>query len=417
MVTKQSARTSAFYVTGILSFCQVANLIALMTFPAVLPAVSAEWHLGGGEAGWIGGAYFAGYAAAVPLLSAGADRIDGRWIVGGASLLGAAASLAFAGFADGFWPALAARLLGGVALAGVSMPGLVLLAQRIEGPQQQRGISIYTSTYALGSAGSFLVAGIVDAAFGWHAVFVAGGIGPLLGAIAVACLPRGPSHPPPPPRANLGGALRNRAFMTYVVAFAGNTWEVFGIRVWFVACLAWTLRLPGNALDLPNLALVSGLAALLGVPASIAVAGLAARGRRPHAIAATCVVSGAVCLALAATAGGPIVPVLVLLMLLQITSFADVGALSVGVVSSLDPRWRGAALAVYSLVGYATGFAGSVVFGLCLDWFGGADSRSGWTAAFVALALGPVVTGAVLWRMRRADPAPPPNPASRSSQP
>jgi hypothetical protein len=60
-------------------------------------------------------------------------------------------------------------------------------------------------------------------------------------------------------------------------------------------------------------------------------------------------------------------------------------------------------------VGYATGFAGSVVFGLCLDWFGGADSRSGWAAGFVALTLGPLVTGAVLWRMRRADPAPPPN--------
>lgn len=415
-MTKRPARTSALYVTAILSFCQVANLIALMTFPAVLPAVSAQWHLTGGEAGWVGGAYFAGYAAAVPLLSASADRVDGRWIVGGASLLGAAASLAFAGLADGFWPAFGARLLGGVALAGVSMPGLVLLAQRIEGPQQQRGISIYTSTYALGSAGSFLVAGIVDAAFGWRAVFVAGGIGPLLGAVAVACLARGPSRPPPP-RANLGGALRNRAFMTYVVAFAGNTWEVFGIRVWFVACLAWTLRLPGNALDLPNLALVSGLAALLGVPASIAVASLAARWRRPQAIAATCVVSGAVCLALAATAGGPIVAVLVLLVLLQITSFADVGSLSVGAVSSLDPRWRGAALAVYSLVGYATGFAGSVVFGLCLDWFGGADSRSGWTAAFMALALGPVVTGTVLWRLRRMDSAPPTNPASRSPQP
>ena len=409
-MTKRPARTSALpsapYVTAILSFCQVANLIALMTFPAVLPAVSAEWHLTGGEAGWIGGAYFAGYAAAVPLLSAGADRVDGRWIVGGASLLGAAASLAFAGLADGFWPALAARLLGGVALAGIVTPGLVLLAQRIEGPRQPRGISIYTSSYALGSAGSFLIAGMVDAAFGWRAVFVAGGIGPLLGAVAVACLPRGPSRPPPP-RANLGGALRNRTFMTYVIAFAGNTWEVFGIRVWFVACLAWTLRLPGNALDLPNLALVSGLAALLGVPASIAVAGLAARWRRPQAIAATCVVSGAVCLALAATAGGPIVAVLALLVLLQITSFADVGALSVGAVSSLDPRWRGAALAVYSLVGYATGFAGSVVFGLCLDWFGGADSPSGWAAAFVALALGPVVTGAVLWRMRRTDPASP----------
>lgn len=405
-MTQRSIGTSAFSVTAILSFCQVANLIALMTFPAVLPAVTAEWLLSSSDAGWIGGIYFAGYAAAVPFLSGGSDRIDGRWIVGGASLLGAGASLAFATVANGFWAALVIRFLGGVALAGVAMPGLVLLAQRIEGPRQRRCISVYASSYALGSAGSFLVAGLVDAAFGWRAVFVAGGIGPLLAVVAVACLSRHRSRTEPvAEKAAAAPAIKNRAFMAYVVAFAGNTWEVFGIRVWFVACLAWTLRLPGNELDLPNLALISGLAALLGVPASILVAELATRWQRPFVIAMTCLASGAVCLALAATAGGPIVPVLILLVVLQISSFADVGALGVGAVGSVDPRRRGAAMAIYSLAGYLTGFAGSVVFGFCLDWFGGPDSRSGWAAAFVALALGPVVTGTVLWRLRKQDGA------------
>lgn len=403
-MTQRSIGTSAFSVTAILSFCQVANLIALMTFPAVLPTVTAEWHLTSSEAGWIGGIYFAGYAAAVPFLSGGSDRIDGRWIVGGASLLGAVASFAFATVADGFWAALVIRFLGGVALAGVAMPGLVLLAQRIEGPRQRRCISIYASSYALGSAGSFLVAGVVDAALGWRAVFVAGGVGPLLAVVAVACLSRSSSRTAPAAEQGaVATAIRNRGFLAYVVGFAGNTWEVFGIRVWFVACLAWTLRIPGNELDLPNLALISGLAALLGVPASILVAELATRWQRSTVIALTCLASGAVCLALAATAGGPIVLVLVLLVLLQISSFADVGALGVGAVSSLDPARRGAGMAIYSLAGYMTGFAGSVMFGFCLDWFGGPDSRSGWAAGFIALALGPAVTGTVLWRMRKDD--------------
>ncbi|WP_178133261.1 MFS transporter [Vineibacter terrae] len=405
-MTKRSFSTSAFNVTAILSFCQVANLIALMTFPSVLPAVTAEWHLSSSEAGWIGGIYFAGYAAAVPFLSRSTDRIDGRWIVGGSSLLGAAVSFAFSAIADGFWAALVFRFLGGAALAGVAMPGLVLLAQHVEGPRQQRCVSVYSSSYALGSAASFLVAGVVDAMFGWRAVFVAGGLGPLLAVVAVACLPRSSSHPSSVAEQGVVvPAIRNRAFMAYVVAFAGNTWEVFGIRVWFVACLAWTLRVPGNKLDLPNLALISGLAALMGVPASILVAELATRWQRPHVIAATCLASGVVCLALAATAGGPIILVLVLLILLQISSFADVGALGVGAVSSVDPRRRGAALAIYSLAGYTTGLAGSVMFGFCLDWFGGADSRSGWAAAFTVLALGPVVTGTVLWRVRKKDDA------------
>ena len=45
----------------------------------------------------------------------------------------ALASFAFAGIADGFWMALVLRFLSGVALAGVHMPGLKLLADRVAG--------------------------------------------------------------------------------------------------------------------------------------------------------------------------------------------------------------------------------------------------------------------------------------------
>ena len=38
--------------------------------------------------------------------------------------------------------------------------------------------------------------------------------------------------------------------MAYVLAFAGNIWEVSAVRAWFVAYLAWTLSLPGNDLHL-----------------------------------------------------------------------------------------------------------------------------------------------------------------------
>lgn len=386
---------------AVLSFGLVANLVPLMTFAATLPQIAAEWGLSAGEAGWIGGIYFAGYAASVPILASATDRIDGRWLYVGCALLGAFASFAFAFGADGFLTALILRFIGGIAVAGVHMPGLKLLIDRTAGAVQGRATAIYTSSYAAGNAGSFLVAGIVDAAFGWQAAFVAGGVGPLLAIAALWLLPPAPKAPDETegPLLELGPLLRNRALMAYVVGFAGNTWEVFAVRVWFVACLDWTLSLPGNFLQLPALGVVAGIASLAGVPASIAVAEFASRYGRRRVIIATCVVSVIVCLALAATAGGPVLIVLALLVLVQITSFADVGALAGGAVAAAEPARRGAALALYALVGFATGFVGPVVVGIALDWFGGPRSAAGWEAAFGVMAIGSAVAA---WAVRRA---------------
>lgn len=403
-MTRERTGGSAVRVTTALSFCLVANLMPLMTFPAVLPEASRAWNLTAAEAGWVGAIYFAGYAVAVPFLARATDRTDGRLIVAGSSLLGAATGFAFFDLADGFWSALAIRFVGGSALAGVHMPGLKLLIERTEGPDQARGAAIYTSSYAIGSAGSFLIAGLVELHFGWRAVFLAGAIGPLLAVAAIAGLGPATSRQPVPASApTFADVARNRPFMAYVLGFAGNTWEVFGIRVWFVACLSWTLSLPGNGIDLPNLAILAGFASLAGVPASIAVAELATRWPRSHIIAGTCLLSVAVCLALAATSGGNIYVVLAFLILLQITSFADVGALGAGAVALADPSSRGTSLAVYALAGFVSGFLGPAAVGCVLDRFGGLDSEPGWTAAFLLMAVGSAVAGAAVWTTRHTE--------------
>jgi MFS family permease len=202
------------------------------------------------------------------------------------------------------------------------------------------------------------------------------------------------------PRLPFRALLRNRPLIAYVAAFAGNTWEVFAVRVWFVAYLSWTLSLPGNHLTLPALGRIAGVASLLEVPASIMMAEVASRyGRRP-VIIPICLISVGTCLALAATAGGSIWIVLPLLVLVQITSFADVGALAGGAVAAANPAQRGAALALYALSGFTTGFLGPVAVGTVLDWFGGAASASGWRAGYIVIASGSAVAAWAVWRAR-----------------
>ena len=125
-------------------------------------------------------------------------------------------------------------------------------------------------------------------------------------------------------------------------------------------------RNSGSASRLPEPATISGLASLAGFPVNIAVAELALRYGQPMIIA-TCVISILVCIALAMTAGGPALIVLPLLVLVQVTSICDVGALTSGGVEAADAARRGAALAVYAFSGYVTAFAGPVAAGVALD--------------------------------------------------
>lgn len=377
----------------------MANLAPIATFAAVMPEITAAWGLSASEAGWISGIYFAGYAAAVPILASLTDRIDGRWVFAGSSLAGAAASLAFAGYADGFWMALVLRLLSGIALAGVHMPGLKLLAERTEGRSRARGGAVYTASYSLGAAVSLFIAGAADAAFGWRGAFAISGMAPLFAVWTVVLLPAASMSAPAVAFSfDLRPLLRNRALMAYVLAFAGNIWEVSAVRAWFVAYLAWTLAQPHNQLHVPDPAVISGLASLVGFPVAIVVAEFALRwGLR--AIVTTCLVSVAVLLTLAATAGGSSILILPLLVTAQIASLADASALASGAVATADPSRRGTALALFAFVGYTAAFIGPVAVGIALDAFGGAGNPIGWTAAFATMALG---STAAAWAMRGA---------------
>lgn len=393
-------------LVALLCLAQVLAMAGNATFPALIPTFRQDWALDNGQAGWLGGLYYAGYAAAVPLLVALTDARDARGIYLASSLLGSLSLVGFAVFAEGFWSALPFRLLGGVGLAGTYMVGLRLLSDRLPPAWQGRGVGWYTAHFSLGIALSVLLAGEIAARLGWTAAFWAAGLltagSGLLVLLATRPLPRrvpAPSEDRAHPL-DLRPALRNRAALGYNLAYACHVWELFGFRAWLVAFLVFALALQGReTLFGASATQLATLLLLLGLPASVAGSYLAERIARRRLVGMVLTGSTALAAGLGFAAMAPLWIFAVVLVAYSLLVMADSGALTGGAVLHADPERKGATMAVHALLGFGAGFVSPVVFGLALDAGGGEAAPGAWGLAFLALALGAALGPPILWRL------------------
>ncbi len=179
--------------TATLSLVLVLGLAGNMTFQALIPGFLVDWSLSNREAGWISGIGYLSYAVVAPFAVAVTDRIDARRVIVLGCIVSAAAGLGFAVQAEGFWSALAWRMLSGVGIAATYMPGLKALTDRTDGPRQGRAQAVYTAVYSVGTALSMGMAGLLAGLADWRLAFVASGMLPSGGLVALAFL--APSDP------------------------------------------------------------------------------------------------------------------------------------------------------------------------------------------------------------------------------
>ncbi|MDP6831987.1 MAG: MFS transporter [Alphaproteobacteria bacterium] len=383
----------------------VLGQLAIMAVPALAVDLAVILEMDASQIGWLGGIYFAGYAVALPFLAGATNRMDGRIVYVLAALIGAAASFSVALFADGFWWVLGLRFAAGVGFAGIHIVGMKLLADRLSGDAQSRGSAFLTAAFAVGSGCSFLAAGLLSELFGWRAVFVSAGIGSLLSMLGLLVI--GPPLAGNEIRSNrwfpdFRVALRDVEVMRYVIAYAGNLWEVFAVRVWFVPFLAFNLAMgKGSNIALSPTTAV-GLSVFIAVPLNLAIAEAGVRWGRKRVIFVVSLASVLVCALIGWQAAGPYALVLALLLLHGVTSYGDVGTIAGGVVAASTGETRAAALALFGLIGFTLGFLGPLAVGWSIDLAGGRDEPSAWFWAFMVMALGSVASGAAMaWMPKR----------------
>ncbi len=383
-------------------------MAAYAGFFAQVPLLTSEWRLSAADTGWISGAFYGGYMLAVPILVTLTDYMDPRRIYLVSMMGSALGALGFALLSNGMGSAVLFHALMGAGLAGTYMPGLRLLTDRLDGTARSRAVALYTGTYAVGTAASFVLIGQLSRHFGWQWAFGLAAAGPILATITIAASVR----PARRPRKAAGGraeailldlrlVVSNRAAMARSIAYAAHNFELFGLWSWAVAFLnfAYAQR-PTDGMQIDATIVTAGLALML-LPASVGGNELAALIGSRRWIIGVMVGSALIASTIGFLAGAiPTGILIAVCMLYGIATAAESGALTASVIAVSDDRYRGMTMAVYSMVGFAGSCAGPLVFGLTLEYFGPARDV-GWGAAFVAMGLGALIGPLALFLLDR----------------
>ena len=393
------------WIVCLICLSEVLSMTGFAAYTAFLPTLRVAWAMTGAEAGFVSGAFFFGYMLAVPFLSGMTDRIDARRVFIVACFLSVGGTTGFALLAGGVASAACFQAIAGAGLAGTYMPGLKALTDRVEGPRQSRYISFYTAAFGIGTSLSLLAAGWLAKALSWQATFLVLAVGPLGAALAIWAGLR-PQRKTGQAKASwlprFGPVLAHAESRRFILGYVCHCWELFAFRSWLVAfaAFAFGLGLVGAVPISPTEA--AALVNLFGIPASILGNEAAGKFGRVRWIGAAMLASGGLCWVAGLSAVWPWWAMLAILVVYFVSAMADSAALTAGLVQATPQEQRGAAMAVYSLLGFGAAFVSPLAFGKILDVAGGGQSTTAWLLAFGSMGLGGVVWAASnVFRSRR----------------
>ena len=388
---------------ALMCWVQLLTMLSLSIFAAQLTYLRDLWGLNNTDVGWISSAYFLGYVIVVPFLSRLTDIVDAKFVVMGGSALLSVGMFLFGLFATGFRDSVLFHAVAGAGLAGTYMPGLKALADRVADKNRSRASSFYTASFGLGAAVSYLFSDLVGHYFGWPYAFIGAGIAAIGAFISILLFF------PDKPVEKLNGqkglfldfapAFRNKRAMAYTLSYTLHCWELFTLRAWVVAFLAYTAVKHNADTTIFTPAMVAATLTLLGVPSSILGNEMAMKFGRNRVVICIMVSSISAFLLAALTSEVSYALSALFCILLGIIVIMDSSILTAGALGSAEPGYRGATMAIHAMLGFSGSMIGPLVFGVLLDINGG-ETLQGWFMAYSHVAVVMLIAIIILRRMR-----------------
>ena len=357
---------------------------------AVVPALSAEWHLSPSQINWIAIAVQLGFVAGT-LISATLnlpDIISTRHLLAISAFLGAAVNVVFGLYVHEPSTAIILRFATGVSLAGVYPPGMKIMATWF---RERRGLAlgVLVGALTLGKATPYLVNALGSANWRSNVLFVSL-LAALGGLIVLFFVEDGP-YALPAAKFDMSQIVRvfgNRGVRLASFGYFGHMWELYAMWIWIpVMIRASVASLNGD----PRLAEVGSFIVIGAGAIGCVVAGLIAdRVGRTLVTSWAMAISGTCCLVIGFLFGGNPIVLLLVAAIWGATVVADSAQFSSCVTELGDPQYIGTALTVQMCIGF-------LLTNISIELV---PKISDWRYAFMILAPGPLFGVVSMLRLR-----------------
>lgn len=378
------------------------TLLPSASYAAALPLVRVEWQLSATAAGFIFSAYQIGYVAATLILLPLTDRVDARWLMLAAMALSATGNALFPLWAKDFASGAVLRFLAGIALVGVYVPGMRIVAQHFAPERRGGPMGLYVAAFYVGTNLSVLLTGLLLPALGWRGAYLAtvalAALAPFVGWLV---LRRRATAPAKRASGRLDPAvLANRPALLAIGGYAAHTWELYAARAWIAPFLAAALLSQGYAPDKAAGfgATLAGIAFALGALTVFAAGFVSDRFGRTRTAGLFLSGSALCSLSIGWLHAWPWWALFAIALLYGLLIGADSPIYSTAVTELAEPERLGSTMAVQSFAGFLVSIAGPVVFGILLDLAG---PPLGWGLGFAHAGLIALLGVGALAALRR----------------